>query len=170
MMANDLNPARGIGGAMSVVEIERVRLQSLPHFDVPAQLPIVITGDHHHLTTLGKAAQELGRFARRRFVVNKVAQDDQLARLIFADQLGQPIGNRRHSPHRDEGAGRPLAQFVTKMEIRHGEPPLGLMEKRESPVEKDISGDKRLVRAKQRHRQAIWPGKLSLARSGINRY
>jgi hypothetical protein len=155
-----------------VVKKETVRLQRVPHFNVPAQLAIVITGNHHHLTTLGKAAQELGRFARGRFVVNEVAQDDQLARLIFVDQLGEPIGNRRHPPHGDKGASRALAQLVTKMEVRHREPALGLMEKRKPAVEKDIRGDKRLVRAKQGHRQAIWPDKLRLrvpAAIGIQR-
>jgi hypothetical protein len=152
MMADYLNPAPGVGSTVPVVEKEIARLQRLPHFNVSSQMPIMITGDDYHLTTFGEIAQELGCFPRRRFVMNQVAQNDQPAWFIFVDHLAEPLGNRRHPPHRDESASRALAQFITKMEVRHGEPALGLMEKRKPAIEKDISGDKRLVWAKRRHR------------------
>jgi hypothetical protein len=49
------------------------------------------------------------------------------------------------SPQRNKPAGRALAQFVTEMQVRHDEPPLTLMKKREATIEQYFVGDERLV-------------------------
>lgn len=166
MMTDNLDATGVFHRAMSVMKMETIRFQRVHHFDVAAQLPIVIAGYHHDITMLGQISQQPGCFARRRFIMNEVAENDQASWFVLRDQCAQPIRNRGHTPHRDESTRRALTQFVTKMQVRHREPALGLMEKGEPPIEKNFLGDERLVWSKQRHRR----GKLSLARFGINRY
>jgi hypothetical protein len=170
MVPDYLNPVPALGSAMPMVKIKRLRLERVPHLDMAAQMTIVIPGDNDHFATLAKSAQELGRFTRRRPVVNQIAEHDKLPRFVFIDELREPIRDRRHPPQRDQGTGCALAQFVAKMQVRDREPPLGAMEKRKAAIQKNLIGDERLVWTKRRHWLAIWPGKLSLARSRINRY
>ena len=91
MVPDYLNAIHNIGSAMAVVKTELLRVQRVDHFDMTAQLPIVITGNDYHATTLRKPAQQFRRFARRRFVVNEIAEDDKLAGRVIVHQRHQPF-------------------------------------------------------------------------------
>ena len=129
-------------------------------------MPVVISSHHDDFAMPREIAQEPRRFSRRRLIMHQIAEDDQTPRRVFIHERSQPVGDRRHSPHRHQTACCALAQFVAEMQVRHREPELGLMEKRESSIEKNFIGDKRLVHAQWDH----GPGKLSLAPARINRY
>jgi hypothetical protein len=146
-MADDLNKIGRPGRAMAVVKMEAFRSPRLDHFNLGAHLPIVISRDDHDLTMKGEVLQKPGSFQRRSPVVNQIAEDDEAPRRIFTHQLHQPLGNREHSPHRDQATSRALAEFVPKMQISHGEPAFALMEKCEAAIEQDFIGDERLIRA-----------------------
>ena len=147
MVTDDLDAAGRIRRAMPVMKMKPIRFQRVNHFDVAAQLPIVISRHDCDCTTFGKSAQQLDGFARRCFVVNQITEDDNAAWFVLVDEFGEPLRDRRHSPQRNESAGRALAQFITKMQVRDREPTLRSMEKREPSIEKNFIGDERLVRA-----------------------
>lgn len=146
-MADNLNSTSAVDGAMPVMKMEPLRFKRVNHFEVTAQLTIVIARHDNHLATIGEVAQKRSSLARRGFVVNEIAENDEPLRFVFVNQIRQSIRNRRHPPQWDESAGRALAQFITKMEIRDGEPPFSLMKKRKPAIEKNFVGDERLVRA-----------------------
>ena len=147
MMSDDLDSLRLIDGAMAMMKMEALAFPRFHHRNVTAQLPIVISRDNDRLAVRSQILQKLGRFPRRGFVVNKVAENDQPARFVFMDQSHQTLGNRRHPPHGHETAGGALAEFVTEMQIGHGEPAFPLVEKREPAIEQDFIGNECLIRA-----------------------
>ena len=132
---------------MAVMKIKAFGFPRINHFNLTAQLPIVIPRNDNRLAARRQIPQKFGRFHRRCFIVNKVAKDNQPARLIFIDQLHQALRDRGHPPHRHETTGRALAEFVTEMQIGYGEPAFRLVEEREAPIEQDFIGDERLIRA-----------------------
>ena len=146
-MSDDLEPVPALGRTMAMMKIEMLGFPGLHHFNFATQLSIVIPRDDDRLAVRGEILQKFGGFRRGGLIVNEVAEDNQSARPIFIDQLHQALGGRRHPPHRDEAASRALAKFVAKMQVRHGEPALRLVEKREAAVEQDFIGDERLIRA-----------------------
>jgi hypothetical protein len=129
------------------MKMEVIRFERVDHFDMAAQLPVVVPRNDQDFATRCEIAQQLGGFAPRHLVVNQIAQNNEPLRFVFADQLGQAIRDRGHSPQRNESARGALAQFITKMEIRYGQPTLALMEEREPAIEENFIGDERLVRA-----------------------
>lgn len=145
MMSDDLDAGAPLRRAMAMMEIELVGLPGLRHLHLPAQLPVVITRDNDRLAVRRQILQKLGCLPRCCLVMDQVAKDDEPARPIFIYQLQQPLRDRRHSPHRDEPACRALAELITKMQVGHSEPALGLMEKREPAIEQDFIGDERLI-------------------------
>lgn len=147
MVANDLDPAPCFDRTMPVMKMESIRFERVDHFNLAAQLPVVIPSDDQDFAARCEIAQQLGGFASRRLIVNQIAKNDEPLRIVFADQLGQSIGDRRHSPQRNESASRTLAQFITKVQIRHRQPALALIEEREPAIEENFIGHESLVRA-----------------------
>ena len=147
MMSNDLDSLRLIHGTMAMMKMEAFDFPRLHHFNVTAQLPIVIARDNDRLAVRRQILQEARRFRGCCLIVDEIAQDNQMARLIFIDQLQQPRRDRRHSPHRHETADCALAQFVTEMQIGDRQPALPLVEKRETAIEQDLIGNECLIRA-----------------------
>lgn len=154
-MADDLNAVPDLGRAMTVVKMKVISLERLHHLDVATQLPIVISGNDHHLAARHKSPQKLRRFARRRFVVDQITEEDELPRGVFVHQGDEPFRNGRHSPHRNETARRTLTQFISEMQVRDGEPPLTFVKKRQSAIQKNFIGDQRLIRSQPGHWQRI---------------
>jgi hypothetical protein len=76
MMADDLDPLPSFGRAMAMMKIEALRFPGLLHFDLAAQLPIVIPRDHDRLAVRRQILQKLRGFRRGRLVVHQVAEDD----------------------------------------------------------------------------------------------
>jgi len=147
MMANDLNAIGHIRCAMPVMKIKLIRFNRVAHLDLIAQVPVVISGHHDDFASFRKTAEQLGRFARCRFVVNQIAQNDETAGLILSDEFFEPFRNRRHPPQRHQGSGRALTQFVAEMHVRDREPTLGSVEKRESAVENNFICNEPLIGA-----------------------
>jgi len=146
-MPDNLDATPAVDGAMTVMEMEPIRFERVDQFNVTPQLPVVVASHGNHLTTIGEVAQQLGSLSRRCLVMDEIAKNNQPLRLVFVHQLFQAVGDRRHSPQRNESAGRALAQFETEMEVRYGKPAFSSMEKREPAVEENFIGDERLVRA-----------------------
>jgi len=146
-MADDLDSMRLIHGAMAMMKMEPFCVPRFHHFDVTTQLPIVISGDNDRLAVRRQIFQKARRFRGSSLIMHEIAQDNQMLRFIFLDQLQQTLRDRRHSPHRHETAGGALAQLVTEMKIGDRQPTLLLVEKREAPIEQNFRGDERLVRA-----------------------
>jgi hypothetical protein len=88
MMPDDLNATSRVDRAMPVMKMVPIGLERFAHFDVAAQLPIVISSDHDHFATLTKFAQKLSGFACRGLVVNEVAENDELLRFVSVNQFG----------------------------------------------------------------------------------
>jgi len=65
------------------------------------------------------------------------------------------MGNCFHSPERNQTPRGALTQFVTEMQIRHGEPALVFMKKRETAIEHNVVGNEGLVGAQGGHGQTI---------------
>jgi hypothetical protein len=105
----------------------------------------MVAGDNNRLAVRRQILQQLGGFRCGGLVVDQVTQNNQALRPIFIYQRQQALRNRRHPPHRDKTARCALAEFIAKMQVGHGEPPLGLVEKREPPIKQDLIGDKRLI-------------------------
>jgi hypothetical protein len=115
---------------MAVMKKKVRRLERIGHLDVPAQLSVVVPSDDDDFATRPEAAQQLSRFPARGFIVNQIAEDDQLPRRVFIYQFRKPLHDRRHSPERNKAAGGALAQFVSEMEIRYRQPTFGFVEER----------------------------------------
>ena len=147
MMSNNLNAIGNLRCAVTVVEMKLRGLKRVDHFDLAAQLPVVVPGHDHDFATRREIAQQLRRFARRGLIMNQVAKNNEATRRVFVNEFREPLFDRRHSPHRDEAAGGALAQFISKMQIRDSEPPLGFVEKRQAAIQKNFIGDQRLVRS-----------------------
>jgi hypothetical protein len=147
MMADDLNATAAVDGTMPVMKMESIGLEGIAHFDLAAELPIMVASHDHDLAVLREFAEKRSGFACRCLVVNQIAENDEALRFVFRDQFRESVGDRCHAPQWDERAGCALAQFVTKMQVRHRQPAFGLMEKRESSIENNFIGDERLVRA-----------------------
>lgn len=145
-MSNDLDAMRALHCAMTMMKLETLGFPRLHHSNFAAHLPVVISGHNNRLAASSEVAQKSGGFGRRRFIVDEVAEDNQLARPIFIYQLQQAVGNRRHPPHRDEPARRALAEFVAKMEVGYRQPALRFMKKSEATIEHDALGNHCLVR------------------------
>ncbi len=77
--------------------------------------------------------------------MHHVAYNDELSRLVILQELQQAFLDRNHAPHRHQAPRRALAQFITKMEIGHGQPALRLMEKRKPAIEENILRDQGLM-------------------------
>ncbi len=132
---------------MTVMKMKAPGFPRLEQLDLAAQLPIVISRDHNRFAEILDSLQQLASFAGRGLIVHQIAEDNQTARPILIDQLQQTLRDRLHPPHRNKPAGSALAQFVAKMEVRHGEPALALVEERQPAIEQNFVGDERLVRA-----------------------
>jgi hypothetical protein len=78
-MADDLNAIGRIRCAMPVMKIKLIRFNRVAHLDLTAQVPIVISGNHDDFASFRETAEQLGRFARCRFVMNQVSQNDETA-------------------------------------------------------------------------------------------
>ena len=146
-MADDLDLVRPSRRTLAMMKIKALGLPRLNHFNVSAQLAIVIARDDNRFAMRCQISQKLRGFQSRGLLVNKVAQNDQTPRLVFINQLHQALGDRSHPPHRHETTSHALTEFVAKMQVGNGEPPLRLVEKREAAIEQDFIGDKRLIRA-----------------------
>jgi len=109
-------------------------LERIDHFDVAAQLPVVLPGNDDHFRMRSEIAQQLSRFSGSRLVMDQIAEDNQTPGRVFTHQLSEALRDGRHSPHRDQAAGRPLAQFVAEMQICNGEPSLGSVKKSEPTI------------------------------------
>ena len=150
-MTDNLNAMSGLDRAMAVMKMEPIGLDRIDHFDLPAQLPIVVTGDYNDFAALTELSQKLPGFARRGFVMHEITENNKAFGRVSIDQLGQAFRDRRHSPHRDEGASRALAKFVAEMEVRHGQPALAFVKKAEPPIKNNFFGHQGLIRAQCCH-------------------
>ena len=56
MMADDLNAIRGVHCAMSVMKMKTIGLKRVDHFNVAAQLPIVVPGNDYDFATRSEIA------------------------------------------------------------------------------------------------------------------
>ena len=147
MMSDDLDPMAMLGRAMAVMKTKLGGFPGLDHFNPAAELPVVVSRDDNGFATRRDILQEMGCLRRGSLVVDEVPQDNQLTRAIFAHQLHQTLGDRCHPPHRDEAAGRALAEFIAKMQVRHGQPALGLVKKSQPAIEQNFLGNEGLIRA-----------------------
>jgi hypothetical protein len=73
---------------MPVVKMEALRFERVDHFNMAAQLAVVVPRDDHDFATRCEIAQELGSFAPRRLIVNQIAKNNEALRFVFADQFG----------------------------------------------------------------------------------
>ena len=76
MMSDDLDPLPSIGRAMAMMKIEMFGFPGLDHFNLAAQLPIVIPRNDYRLAVYGEILQKFGGFRRGRFIVDQVAEDN----------------------------------------------------------------------------------------------
>lgn len=146
-MADDLDAPRRFRGAVAVMEMEAIALPVLPHLNRTADMPVVVAGDQDQLAHRSQTLHEQPCFARRASVVHQVADDDQPVGTIVGQQLDEPVFHRSHTPERHQPARGALADFVPKMQVRHREPPLLVVEKRQPAVEQNIIRHECLVRA-----------------------
>jgi hypothetical protein len=76
MMADDLDPMSTFGRAMTMMKMEADRFPGLLHFNLAAQLPIVISRDNDRLAVRRQILQKLRGLRRGGLVVDQVAEDD----------------------------------------------------------------------------------------------
>jgi hypothetical protein len=67
--------------------MEPLRFERVDHFNMAAQLAVVVPRDDHDFATRCEIAQELGGFAPRRLIVNQIAKNNEPLRFVFADQF-----------------------------------------------------------------------------------
>ena len=146
-MSDDLNPIGNARRAVAVMKMKLRGLECVDHFYMAAQLPVVVPGNDHNFATRREIPQQLRNFARRGFIVDQIAKNNEAFRRIFIHEFRKSLGDRRHPPHRHEAAGGALAQFISKMQVRDGEPALSFVKKRQAAIQKNFIGDQRLVRS-----------------------
>ena len=98
-------------------------------------MPVVISREHDRFAGIPEPFDQPTRFVRRSSVVDHVAYDYKMARLILRDQLHQSFLDRSHAPQRHQPTRRALAQFIPEVQIRDREPTLPSMKKREPTIE-----------------------------------
>ncbi len=130
---------------MSVMKMKTSGFPGFEPFHLAAKLPIMISRDQNRLAEFPDSLQQLARFHGSGSIVHEIAQNYETVRAILIDQLQETLGNGLHPPHWNQPAGRPLAQFVAEMQVRHGEPALALMEEGKPAIEHNFIGNERLV-------------------------
>jgi hypothetical protein len=85
MMANDLNPVARFDRAMPVMKMEPIGFERVDHFNMAAQLPVVVPRYDRNVATGRKITQQLGGFAPRGLVVNQIPKNDEPLWFVFAD-------------------------------------------------------------------------------------
>lgn len=74
--------------------------------------------------------------------VDEIPEEKDGLRRVSRDQGGNALLDFCHSPVGKQSARRPLAKFVSVMEVGHGQPFIRLMIKRQTGIEPEIFGDK----------------------------
>ncbi len=90
-MSDDLNAFCRVDRAMAVMKMEMNGLERVDHFDLPAQQSVVVAGDYDDVAALTQFSQELACFARRRFVMHEIAEDNEAFGRVLVDQCGQTV-------------------------------------------------------------------------------
>ena len=75
-MADDLDPRSPIDGAMAMMKMEVFGFPRLNHFNLTAQLPIMIPRDDNRLAVGRQILEKFGGFRRGSLIVDEVAEDN----------------------------------------------------------------------------------------------
>lgn len=100
MVSDDLNRIRHLCGAVPVMEKEPFRSPEILQRQRIRQLPIVISRQDNRLARLRKSLDQSPYLGRRGAVMDEVADDDEVARLIVREELLKPVFNGSHPPYR----------------------------------------------------------------------
>ena len=92
-MTDNLNPVSGIGLAVSMMKMKTVRLPGISHRYCASQMTVVIAREKDQLGHAREPIDEISRFHRRCLVMDQIAEDDQVPRLIVCQELNEPLLN-----------------------------------------------------------------------------
>jgi len=115
MMADNSNPPARIGFAISVLKDELRCFPAGPKLNRVGCASVMVPGEHDDFEAITEAIKQCLRRLNRSAIMKQVANDNQLARLIFGQQFLEPMLDRSHAPQRNEPACRALAQFIAKV-------------------------------------------------------
>jgi hypothetical protein len=90
MMPNDPDAIRHLRGPVTVLKDEVRRLPTRHELDRPFDMAIVVPGQGDHCTALPEPGEQLACGRGGGTVVHQVADDDELAGLVFIEQFHQP--------------------------------------------------------------------------------
>ena len=113
----------------------------------------MVPGQNDYLAEFAEPPEELSSLARSSFVVNQIADHNQMARSVVVDQSPKPLFDRGHAPKRDEAPGRPLAELKSEVRICHGQPALAPVEEAEPTVQHHMRRDQCLIRRQSGHQE-----------------
>ena len=127
-MSNDLRPALSFRFTVAVVKVEPLALPRSAEVYRTAELPVVITEKHNDVAQGAELLQKHASLGRCRFIVRQVTDDNQMQRLMLANQCRQPIVNGGHPPQRHQPTSDALADLVAEVQVSYRQPPLFCME------------------------------------------
>ncbi|MEY2526481.1 MAG: hypothetical protein QOE73_1252 [Verrucomicrobiota bacterium] len=130
-----------------MMKVKTFRFPRIDELNCRGDLAVVITRDDDYLAKISRALNQSLCFACGGAVVHQIPQNDQSFRPIIFEEREQPRTARLHSPERKKITRGALAQFITEMQIGHGQPFLSFMEEGEARVEQHISCDQNLTRS-----------------------
>jgi len=89
-MANDPDALGNLWGAMTMLKYEVRRLPTRHEINRQLDMAIVVPGQGYHFAALAQPGDQLLRWPGRGSIVHQIAEYDQLARLVFIEQVRQP--------------------------------------------------------------------------------
>ena len=108
-MPDDTHPASLNRLAIAVLKNKAGSLPARPEVDHVRDVPVMVPRQYSDFARIPEPIQQcLGRL-KGRTVMDQVAGDNELARLIIGQQFREAVFNRGHPPERDQAAGGPLA-------------------------------------------------------------
>lgn len=127
--------------AVAMHEDKPGRFPARAELDRMGGVPIVIAGQGDDFAALAQPCEKFASKHGRGAIVNQIAHDDELPRLVFLEQLDEPLLDRAHPPERHEPASRSLRKLIAEVQIGHRQPAFIFMKKGEAPVQKDVWGN-----------------------------
>src|SRR6476660_1337317 len=106
-MPDDLDAPILLSFAIAVMEYEPIGTEGIAQVRCKAfDLSVVVAGEKNYVALLSEARHSGEEFAGAAFIVNEIAQQNQVGGMIIAQQLPQSGLNRFHSPKRYETPGQ----------------------------------------------------------------
>ena len=145
MMTDDLHAPARLRQAVPVMKMEAFGFPRIAEVDRASELTVVIAGEGDQVAVRAEFREETLGGGARRAIVDQIADDHEMPRLIIREQGQKSLAHGLHPPHRHEATRCALADFITEMQIRDREPFFTLVEKREPAVEENFVGDTGLI-------------------------